>query len=158
MSCPSRLDPAVHLPPGIFHSKHIAGDQSLRNKCCTFPPLDATIPEMAKKDELQAKETIRTLILCQFTVLFLCAPERTHPSIHPAPFHSAGIPFLPRKVTHDLFSKIPVWEEKNRKHRLMRWSSCGIRPTPGDALQLRNSHSQVASLRSPSLQGTSVKL
>lgn len=115
MSCPPRPDPAVHLPPGIFHTRHIAGDQSLRNKCCTSPPLNVTIPEMAKKntrDELQTKEASRTLILCQFTVLFQCALERTHPSIHPAPFHRAGVPFLPRKVTHDRFRQVSVWRER----------------------------------------------
>lgn len=36
------------------------------------------------RDELQTKEASRTLILCQFTVLFQCALERTHPSIHPS--------------------------------------------------------------------------
>lgn len=38
MSCPPRLDPAVHLPPGIFHTRHIAGAQGLTgNKSSTFP-------------------------------------------------------------------------------------------------------------------------
>lgn len=37
MSCPPRLDPAVHLPPGMFHTRHIAGDQSLRNENVARP-------------------------------------------------------------------------------------------------------------------------
>lgn len=28
--CPVRLDPAEHLPPGILHTRRIAGDQILR--------------------------------------------------------------------------------------------------------------------------------
>lgn len=59
MFCPPRPDPAVHLPPGIFHTRHIAGDQSLRNKCSTSPPLKGRIPKMAKKDELQTKRAER---------------------------------------------------------------------------------------------------
>lgn len=86
MSCPPRPDPALHLPPGIFHTRHIASAHSLRNKCCTFPPVIATIPEMAeenkkRKDELQREERSTSLILCQFTVLFQCVLiEWTHPS------------------------------------------------------------------------------
>ncbi len=149
MSCPSRLDPAVHLPPGIFHTRHIAGDQSPKNKCCTFPPLNATIPKMAKQRmnsrQKKAEETTDPLsVHCIIPVR-----PRTDTSIHPpGAVSQSGHPVLTTERHTWSISKISVWKERNRKRRLMRWDSSGISLTPGDASQLRNKHRQVASLRS----------
>lgn len=126
MSCPPRPDPAVHLPPGIFHTRHIAGDQSLRNKCSTSPPLKGTIPKMAKKKEKKRwtpdrKSWAEHGSSYQFNVLFQCALDRVHPSIHPAPFHRSGIPFSPQTVTHGRSGKVSVRKERNRERTLLRW-------------------------------------
>lgn len=151
MLCPPSLDPAVHLPPGIFHARHIAGDQSLRKKCCTSPPLYVTIPEVAKKgwtpDKWAEQNTDHLSVHCVIPVRPRVYTS-IHPSTHPAPFHRSGIPFLPRKVTHHPLCKVSVWKERNRNVTLKWWDSCGSRLTPGDASQLKNSHRQVASLRS----------
>lgn len=114
MPCPLRMDPAVHLPPGIFHTRHIAGDerkfQKNKNKCSTSPPLIG-IPEMAsKRMQIQTKRrnlkkkgkkkisAATTAPLVSSLCLFQCVPyASTH---HPALLHRAGIPFSPRRVTH----------------------------------------------------------
>lgn len=57
----------------------------------------------------------------QFNVLFQCALDRVHPSIHPAPFHRSGIPFSPQTVTHGRSGKVSVRKERNRERTLLRW-------------------------------------
>lgn len=162
MSCPPRLDPALHLPPGIFHTRHIAGDQSLRNKRCTFPPVNIPTPETIKKRWTPDKNSrAATLILSQFTVLFQCALERTHPSIHLAQFLILVVTTESHTWSLQLKKNTSEWKERRRRRRLMRRDLCGIGLTPRDASETqktRNARWRVSDRDfSLSLQGTSVK-
>lgn len=105
MSCSLTMNPAVHLPPGIFHTRRIAKVIKGKKKWwCTSSNRWMEQFQMWGKENSRQK---RRSLSCQFTILFQCALERD-PSIHPSRMH----PVL--TTESHAWSKISVWRKKGR--------------------------------------------
>lgn len=89
-----RLDPAVLLPPGIFHTGHIVSDGSLRTGCCAFTTQQTSASSnntIRERTPRKSEEESCVQSLHWVTPVRLGADTSTHPSLCAAPSHGADI-------------------------------------------------------------------